>query len=132
MHTNLMKTYFQLNRYVKNETSKLGLTVGQPKVIDYLLNYGESEQKQIAIACEIEPATVGSILLGMEKIGLVKRQNKPGNRRSIYVSLTDKGKDIGSKLETIFSLAEKEVTKNLSEEEFLLLAQLLKKCQERK
>ena len=37
------------------------------------------------------PATVGSTLLRMEDAGLVVRRQHAGNRRSLYVSLTESG-----------------------------------------
>ena len=61
----------------------LGLTPGKPKILEFLRLFGESNQKAIAAYCEIELATVGNILLGMEKEGLIIRQNKDGNRRSM-------------------------------------------------
>ncbi len=37
---------------------------------------GENNQKAIAGYCEIEQATVGNILLGMEKDGLIVRKTR--------------------------------------------------------
>ena len=75
--------------------NKIGLTSGQPKILYCLSKFKEADQKTIANYCEIEQATVGSILLGMENAGLIVRKQHEGNRRSLYVSLTDKGIEHG-------------------------------------
>ena len=84
LHHLWMKTYLQLNRMVLDRAAALGLTPGQPKILEFLAAQGEHEQKAIADYCEIEPATVGSILTRMEAAGLVTRRNRPGNRRSAW------------------------------------------------
>lgn len=131
-HYLLMKTYLRMNRKVHAQASKLGLTSGQPKILEFLSLYGENEQKVIAEYCEIEPATVGSILLRMEAAGLVLRRNREGNRRSVYVSLTDRGKEMAESLKEIFLTAEKEIAGRLTEEELETMVELLKKCQTEK
>lgn len=128
LHHLWMKTYLQLNRKVLNQSAALGLSPGQPKIIEFLAQHGEHEQKDIAEYCEIEPATVGSILTRMEAAGLVERRNRPGNRRSLYVSLTRKGSELAEKLEEIFLLAETQMTIRLTDDERITLKELLEKC----
>ena len=71
LHYLLMKAHTTLNRKIVAGVGELGLTSGQPKVLDYLNRFGERDQKTIAAYCEIEPATVGSILTRMEAAGLL-------------------------------------------------------------
>ena len=78
LHYLLMKSHAMLSRRILSEAGRLGLTPGQPKVLEFLLRHGESDQKTIAAYCEIEPATVGSILLRMEEGGLILRRQKAG------------------------------------------------------
>ena len=61
-HHKLMKTYFAMHRRVMSAAKELGLTSGQPKILEYLSEQEGVEQKTIARSCEIESATVGSIL----------------------------------------------------------------------
>lgn len=89
--------------------------------------YGESNQKAIAEYCEIEQATVGNILLGMEKEELITRRQKDGNRRSLYVSLTPKGEELAVKVIDILNEEENGITAGLSEQEKSTLALLLDK-----
>ena len=128
LHYLLMKSHALVSRRVLAQAAQMGLTPGQPKVLDFLLLHEEADQKTIAAYCEIQQATVGSILLRMESAGLVTRRNHPDNRRSLYVSLTPEGEQMAQKVLQIFTAAENQVTAALTGEERELLRQLLKKC----
>lgn len=127
LHYLLMKAQAMFSREILSAVNKIGLTSGQPKVLDFLLQYGEADQKTIAAHCEIEQATVGSILLRMEHADLVTRRQKDGNRRSLYVSLTEKGLSAAKKLKNIFRTAEQRATATLTAEEEKMLVTLLSK-----
>ncbi|MCD8148214.1 MAG: MarR family transcriptional regulator [Clostridiales bacterium] len=71
-----------------------GLTPGQPKILNYLYTHDGSSQTEIATACYIETASLTSVLNGMEAKGLVERRRQNGNRRTYYIYLTGKGKDM--------------------------------------
>lgn len=128
LHHLWMKTYLQMKRLVTARAAPLGLSPGQPKILEFLAEYGEHEQKDIAGYCEIEPATVGNILTRMEAAGLIVRRNRPHNRRSLYVSLTPKGEEMARTVRDVFAAAEAQVTAGLSEEERAALLRLLSKC----
>ena len=117
LHYLLMKSHTLLQRRIAAGAAQLGLTSGQPKILDFLWRCGESDQKSIAAYCEIEQTTVGSILLRMEKADLITRRQREGNRRSLYVSLTDKGYAAAEKMQQIFEEAEAEALKYISHEE---------------
>lgn len=127
LHYLLMKAHVNLNRWILNEAAELGLSPGQPKVLEYLMEWGESNQKTIADYCEIEQATVGSILTRMERDGLIVRTQREGNRRSLYVSLTPKGREMGERMAEVFRRADALAAAGLSEEERTLLPVLLEK-----
>ena len=95
LHYLLMKTHSNVNRWIQSQAAALGLSPGQPKILECLMARGECNQKTIAADCEIEQATVGSILSRMERDGLVCRTQREGNRRSLYVSLTPRGRQLG-------------------------------------
>lgn len=69
LHYLLMKTHSMLSRGILSEAAKIGLTPGQPKILEFLLAKTEADQKTIAAYCEIEPATVGSILCVWRMLG---------------------------------------------------------------
>ena len=94
-----------------------GLTIGQPKVLDYLKDHDGTSQKDIARGCHIEPGTLTTLLNRMEEAGLVERRMMNVNRRSLYVFLTDKGKEQLELVTAAFSEMEAEAFRGLSETE---------------
>ena len=126
-HHLLMKAHFVMHRRVMTQAKALGLTSGQPKILEFLSECEGVEQKVIARSCEIEPATVGSILDRMESAGLIERRREAGNRRSLYVYLTDAGKSAAAKTEEIFSHAEQDAFEDMDEAEIAALCASLQK-----
>lgn len=127
LHYLLMKAHTNLNRQILAGAAKLGLSSGQPKILEFLLNFGESNQKKIAGYCEIEQTTVGSILLRMEQSGLIARRQKDGNRRSLYVSLTEKGREAAEAMRNVFQEADARAEQDFTEQELFQLKQSLEK-----
>lgn len=127
LHYLLMKTHTNLNRRIMSQAAALGLSSGQPKVLECLLACGESNQKSIARFCEIEQATVGSILTRMERDGLVCRTQRAGNRRSLYVSLTARGREKAEQMQEIFRQADAQAAAALTQEEQQQLRTLLER-----
>ena len=127
LHYLLMKAHTMLQRRITAEAEKIGLSSGQPKVLDYLLQYEGSDQKTIAAYCEIEQATVGSILTRMESGGLVERRQREGNRRSLYVYLTDSGRRAAEDMRAVFAQADSRAAGGLSQQELAQLKYLLGK-----
>lgn len=125
LHYLLMKTHTILNKKIISGAGELGLTPGQPKVLDFLTEHEGCDQKTIAAYCEIEPATVGSILLRMENQGMIRRVQHPGNRRSLFVYLTEKGKKAAGDMKGVFDECEEKAAVGLSAEELENLKILL-------
>lgn len=124
-HQLIKKTHLSFAKRVLAETQKLGLSARQPKILEFLLEVDSVEQKTIAIHCEIEPATGGTILLGMESKGLIVRKRENDNRRSLFVSLTPEGREYALKVKEIFDRNEKEIFSNFSDDEVETLKNLL-------
>lgn len=104
-----------------------GLSMGQPKVLDFLSEHDGCMQKEVAAGCFIEPATATSILLKMENDGYISRSAKDGNRRSLYVFLTDRGRAAAEKVREVMKSAEEKALSQLNESERDTLLMLMKK-----
>lgn len=78
------------------------MTLGQPKVLDYLKEHDGANQTEIARGCHIETASLTSILNRMEEKGIIERRMLNGNRRSLHVFLTDKGRKLGLQVDRSF------------------------------
>lgn len=93
LHYLLMADHFLFQKTLFGKIKETGLSIGQPKVLDYLKEHDGTTQREIAAACQIEPASLTSILNGMEKANLIERKTLDGNRRSWHIFLTEKGKE---------------------------------------
>lgn len=93
------------------------LSLGQPKILEYLQEHDGAVQKDIASACKIEPATATSLLSRMEKNGLIERKMKIDNRKYLYVFLTEKGKEEVSYVEKAFVCVEDIALKDFTDTE---------------
>ena len=63
----------------------------------------------------------------MENTGLIERRQAPGNRRSLYVYLTDKGRQAARDIAEVFAQADKTAEASLSPDEVMQLKMLLEK-----
>lgn len=118
-HTNCQKTI--IGRIKENTDLRLG----EPKILEFLLEHEPCEQKQIATGCSLDSASVTGILGRMEKRGLVKRENMNGNRRSLYVSMTDEGRRLSKVVEDTFLSVDSAAVKGMSEDEVSEFMRLL-------
>lgn len=90
-HYLIMAEHSTFQKELLSRLRDTGLTIGQPKILDYLKDHNGISQKEIAKGCHIEPGTLTTLLNRMEEAGLVERRMMHGNRRSLYVFLTEKG-----------------------------------------
>ncbi len=94
-----------------------GLTLGQPKVLDYLKEHDGASQKEIAAGCLIEAGSLTSILNRMEEKDLIERKMLNGNRRTFHIFMTESGRKNQKLVEEAFKKIEKTALNGISEEE---------------
>ena len=116
-HYILMINQAMFQKKVLNKLIEIGLTPGQPKVLEFLSIHDGSMQKDIAFGCQIDPATLTGILKCMEEKGLVERRIINGNHRSSYVYLTESGREKGKKVAETFLEIESEVFTGIEKNE---------------
>ncbi len=109
----------------KLEFNKIGLSQGQPKILDFLLVNDGCIQREIAENCRIKPATVTSLLANMEKDGLIYRTKNISNKRIVNVFLTDSGKKSQMEVERTFYSIDNQCFMGFSEEEKIQTIDLL-------
>lgn len=130
IHYLLMSDHFLVQKSLITSIKDSELTPGQPKILDYLQNHNGCVQKEIAKGCHIEPASITVILKGMESKGYIERKMLNGDRRSLYVFLTGKGKKYIEYLNEKFDKVENTALKNFSEDEKQQLNDLLMRVYE--
>ena len=130
-HYLLMTAQNLFQRMVMEDLEGSGLTPGQPKVLDYLGGHNGCVQKEIAVGCQIDPATLTGVLGRMEEKQLIERRSAPGDRRSLHVYLTAQGRRRLADVQQTFGRLEEQLLGDLDQADrahFLeILAQLCKK-----
>lgn len=117
LHYRLMAVNSMFQKIFFSNIKDTGLTLGQPKVLDYLKDHDGAVQKEIASACHIEPASLTSVLNGMEKKQLIIRKMKKDNRRSFSVYLTENGLEYANRIKGEFEKIEKGVLDGFTQDE---------------
>ena len=92
-HYMFMAEQAMVQKHILRTLKDTGLTMGQPKVLEYLMEHDGAEQKEIAVGCHVEAPSLTSILNRMERDGLIERRMLHGNRRSYHIFVTAKGKE---------------------------------------
>ena len=106
-----MINHMTVQKKLMEQLADTGLTLGQPKVLDYLKDRDGASQK------EIEAGSLTSILNRMEEKGLIERKVLNGNRRTFHIFMTESGKKNQKLVEEAFKKIEKTALNGISEEE---------------
>ena len=112
-----MANHMMVQKKLMEQLKDTGLTLGQPKVLDYLKDHDGASQKEIAAGCLIEAGSLTSILNRMEEKGLIERKMLNGNRRTFHIFMTESGKKNHKLVEETFEKIEETALNNVSEEE---------------
>lgn len=112
-----MINHMTVQKKLMEQLADTGLTLGQPKVLDYLKDHDGASQKEIAAGCLIEAGSLTSILNRMEEKGLIERKMLNGNRRTFHIFMTESGKKNQKLVEEAFEKIEKTALNGISEEE---------------
>ena len=112
-----MANHMMVQKKLMEQLKDTGLTLGQPKVLDYMKDHDGASQKEIAAGCLIEAGSLTSILNRMEEKGLIERKMLNGNRRTFHIFMTESGKKNQKLVEETFEKIEETALNNISEEE---------------
>lgn len=119
-----------LARKLLERVAEEGLSSGQPKVLEFLLEHDGCMQKEIAHACSVEAASVTSLLNKMERDGLVQRKIPQDNRRVSQVWLTEAGRQKAQIVRDTFTKLEERLFKGFTSRERQSLLDMLQRIQE--
>lgn len=95
---------YERRRYLRSYFQTLGIPLGQgqPRILDHLYKMGASSQKGLSEGCGVDESTLSRCIDRLEEAGLVVRSAAPGCRRSLEISLTEKGTQAARKLSAAF------------------------------
>ena len=117
LHYLTMANQMLIQKRLLERVKASGLTMGQPKVLDYLKDHDGASQKEIAAACFIEAGSLTSILNRMEEKGMIERRMLNGNRRTFHIFMTDAGRKSQKIVEEAFREIEAAAWKDISQED---------------
>ena len=123
-HYMSMINHMTIQKKLMEQLKDTGLTLGQPKVLDYLKDHDGVSQKEIAAGCLIEAGSLTSILNRMEEKDLIERKMLNGNRRTFHIFMTEYGKKNQKLVEEAFKKIEKTALNGISEEEQKLFMEI--------
>ena len=113
----IMSTFSFISKLIARRGKNIGITSGQPKVLDYLVEHNGASQTDIARACGLEASTLTPILDGMEKSGYVERKRVDGDRRTYHIFLTVLGHEKANQVIALFSNIQNELLEGMNEQE---------------
>lgn len=116
-HYLLMIDYALFQKKLLEKVRPYGLSMGQPKILDYLKDHNGASQKEIAAACQIEAGSLTSVLNRMEEKGMVQRKMLHGNRRTYHIFLTPFGVEQQEHVERAFAELEEQALSGFTPEE---------------
>lgn len=129
-HYILMANQAMVHQRLLASLAETELSIGQPKILDFLLDSDGSSQKDIAAACHIKPSSLTVLLGRMEEQGMIERRMLNGNRRSLYVYLTDYGRELAKMVQRSFAEVEETAFDGVPQEEiesFMAVFEKIKK-----
>ncbi len=82
----------RLLRMLRREDDSSGLSAPRLSALSVLVFGGPMSLAQLAEAEQVRPPTMSRIVDALVESGLVNREVKPGDRRSVRISATDEGR----------------------------------------
>lgn len=125
LHYLLLKCFRSSHKFIVQETSKISLLPGQPKVLECLRERDGLSPKEIGTLCGIDKSTMTSLLAKMERQKLVSRTDNREDRRAIHIWLTPQGRVYADQVAGICRRADELAQRNLTESQQKELLRLL-------
>lgn len=92
-HFIVFKTFHAQRNKIRHNMDAYDLSPGQPKVLRFVAAHEDCMLKEIAAACDVEPATVSKILNSLEEKAMLKRYPLENNKRALRLRILPKGEE---------------------------------------
>ena len=120
----------QYNNYLKDKLEDVQITHGELTYINNIKYYDNVSQKDIAENLLVSEANVAKMVKKLVDKGLVVKTKDENNKSRNILSLTEKGEEIFVKINIFTCGWERNITKNLTNNEYYDLKQKLYKITE--
>ncbi len=117
LHYLLLLGHQRTTKRIAAQTRKEGLMPGQPKILEFLLEHDQCNQKEIALGCALDKSTVTSLLGRMAEEDLVVRVTSEGDRRLSLVGLTEKGRKYAVRVRDICAAVDEYAWRDIAPED---------------
>ena len=117
-HAYFQKSFRQLNN--------IGLHPGQPPMLWHIFQEEGLSQKELARRLQVKPPTVNVSLQRMERADYICRRQDEKDQRVSRIYLTEKGRELASRIGGIMKANEEQITRGFTEAEVCLLSRFLK------
>lgn len=129
LRANLFQLELSRRRLLQPWFTSLGLTLGQgqPRILSRLLRGDGLTQRELADACMVDAATLSRALDRLEEMGLIRREENPGSRRSYLVRLTNAGREKAAQVQRGFDKVDELLCQGFTREELDRIQEDLKR-----
>ena len=130
MHSLLYRVFHGQRSYLKPYLDSIGLGPGQPRVLSYLAEHGESSQRDVAEFYSIDPGNVSRSVESLLRHGFITQAQCPGNRRANMIAITDEGRKVLKAWHDHGKEVDEVMLDGFSEDERALLSSFLRRIEE--
>lgn len=123
----LSKAMRKVQRYYEMNLAPLEITSVQFYLLSSLWETDGVKFKELARKLSMDGATLTGILDRLERLGFVKREDDPEDRRSLLVFLGEKAKNHRDEFRRLAETLDNEIREQFNQEEFAILVRMLDK-----
>ncbi len=123
----IIEFYDKISSWEQEVVRESGLTPTQMHAIEIIGHAGELRMKELAEQMGLTTGTITVMVDGLEKQGTVERKRHEVDRRSILVTLTDKGDELFSEHHKLHMKLTQDLSSSLSTNEVGYLSAILTK-----
>jgi DNA-binding MarR family transcriptional regulator len=109
----LHKASRQITMYLEDQTRELGVSPIEGHVLTYLRKYAPAPVGELVRVFGLKQSTLTSLLDRLERAGLVRRAPNPADRRSFLIHLTDRGRELTTRLNRLLEKLEDDIRTRL-------------------
>ena len=125
--TNLYMEYILLsyNNFLRQKLDDVKITYGELTYIYNIKFFPSISQRKLAETLFVSEANVAKMVKKLVEKGLVEKQKDNANKSRNILKLTEKGEEVFVKINVITCGWERNITKNMSNEEYFKFKQTL-------
>ncbi|MBQ8018336.1 MAG: winged helix-turn-helix transcriptional regulator [Methanobrevibacter sp.] len=125
--TNLYMEYILLsyNNFLRQKLDDVKITYGELTYIYNIKFFPSISQRKLAETLFVSEANVAKMVKKLVEKGLVEKQKDKANKSRNILKLTEKGEEVFVKINVITCGWERNITKNMSNEEYFKFKQTL-------